>query len=369
MIKRIYLDNNASTAVAPEVKEALIAALESYGNPSSLHEEGRQARALLNQSRAVIAEKLEVKPGEIVFTSGGTESMNTLIRGLLKGKKQGHIISSSAEHACVLESLAALEAEGFNVTYLNPGFYGAVTSDQILEALTPTTVMIVLMAANNETGVITPIEEIAKVAYQHQIPFAVDGVCAFGKIDLKMFPGISGIGFSAHKFHAPKGVGFFALHSKAPFSPLIVGGEQEQSRRGGTVAAPLIAAMAMGVKLLSSNYYPKIGQLRDLFEKLLKERIPGVEVNGEGPRICNTSNLYFPGVEGETLIQQLDMRGIACSHGSACSSGALEPAKVLIAMGYPRKRVISSIRFSLSRMTTEEEVLAAVEIIVGLVSA
>ncbi len=366
MNKRIYLDNNATTAVAPEVKDVLISSLDLFGNPSSLHEEGRQARALLNQSRTIISEKLGVKPTEIVFTSGGTESMNTLIQGVLKGVSHGHIISSTVEHACVMEALKKLETQGFEVTYLNPGSYGAATAEQVESAIRPSTKLITLMAANNETGVITPVEQIAAIAAGYQIPFVVDGVCAFGKMDLKIVRGISGMGFSAHKFHAPKGIGFFTLNSKTPFAPLIVGGEQEQGRRGGTVPVPLIAAMAKAVELIQPESIQYIRELRDLFERLLTEKIPGLLVNGDGPRICNTSNLYLPGVEGELLIQQLDLRGVACSHGSACSSGALEPSKVLIGMGYSRQRAASSLRFSFSRMTQPAEIQAAVDIITNL---
>lgn len=365
MKKRIYLDNNASTPLDPEVKNVLVNTLEVFGNPSSLHEEGRKAKAILNASRAVIAEKLQVKPTEIVFTSGGTESMNTLIHGVLGKHSAGHIISSSVEHACVAETLKKLESQGYDVTYLSPGPYGAVSVKQVQEAIRPNTVLITLMAANNETGVLTDIEAVGKVAAQHQIPFVVDGVCALGKCKLAITGGITGMGFSAHKFHAPKGVGFIYIASKAAYKPLIVGGEQEQGRRGGTVAVPLVAAMAKAVELLSDNHINRMAEMRDLFEQLLKAKIPGVEVNGEGPRLCNTSNLYFEGAEGEVLLQKLDLDGVSCSHGSACSSGALEPSKVLLGMGYTKARAGSSVRFSFSRMNSVEEVHRAVDVIVG----
>lgn len=361
MDKRIYLDNNATTPLDSDVKAALVLALETFGNASSLHEEGRQAKAVLNNSRASIAKKLGVKSSEIVFTSGGTESINTLLMGVLKDNFQGHVISSTTEHACVLETLKHLESLGMTVTYLNPAFYGAVTSQQVREALRPNTRLITLMAANNETGIITPIQEIAAIASERNIPFIVDGVCAFGKMCFAVSDGVTGISFSAHKFHAPKGVGFFYLRAKTPYTPFLLGGEQEQGRRGGTVAVPLIAAMAKAVELLTPEQIVKMTELRDLFEKLLMSQLPDVHVNGEGPRICNTSNLYFQGVEGEMLLQKLDLSGIACSHGSACSSGALEPSKTLLGMGYSKERAGSSVRFSFSRMNTVEEVHVAVE--------
>lgn len=369
MNKRIYLDNNASTPTDPEVKALLLNTLENFGNASSLHEEGRHAKALLNRSRATIAEKLHVKPSEIVFTSGGTESMNTLIVGVLKGSYKGHIISSSVEHACVIETLKRLESYGMTVTYLKPDFSGAVTPAQVKDAIRPDTRLITLMAANNETGAITSYQDIAAIAFNSHIPFVIDAVCAFGKMPFKVVEGVSGVGFSAHKFHAPKGIGFFYLNAKAPFAPLIVGGEQEQGRRGGSTAVPLIAAMAHAVELFSEAAIAKMEKLRNHFEELLRASIPEVEINGEGLRLCNTSNLYFPEVEGEILLQKLDLEGVACSHGSACSSGALEPSKVLLGMGYSKERAGSSVRFSFSRMNEIDEVEDAVKRIARSVQA
>ncbi len=369
MIKRIYLDNNASTPVDPSVAAALMEALLCFGNASSLHEEGRAAKAILNKSRALIAEKIGAKPSEIVFTSCGTESMETLILGAFKDDFRGHVISSTVEHACVLETLKRLEAKGVAVSYLKPGAYGAITPEQVEKEIRKDTRLITLMAANNETGVVTPYSEIATLAHRHRIPFVVDAVCAFGKTPFAIVEGITGAGFSAHKFHAPKGVGFFYLQSKAPFSPLIVGGEQEQGRRGGSVAVPLIAAMAKAVELLTPQSMQEMEHLRCHFEALVFDALPDAEVNGTGPRIGNTSNLYFPGVEGEMLLQKLDLAGVACSHGSACSSGALEPSKVLLGMGYSKERASSSLRFSLSRMNTKEEIEEAVKRIVVAVKA
>jgi cysteine desulfurase len=369
MNKRIYLDNNASTPVDPAVIAALTDALLCFGNASSLHEEGRTAKAILNRSRALIAEKIGAKSSEIVFTSCGTESMETLILGSFKEDFRGHVISSAVEHACVLETLKRLEAKGVAVSYLKPGTYGAITAEQVENEIRPDTRLIALMAANNETGVITPYPQIAAMAHRHRIPFVVDAVCAFGKAPFTVVEGITGAGFSAHKFHAPKGTGFFYLQAKAPFSPLIVGGEQEQGRRGGSVAVPLIAAMAKAVELLTPDSMQAMEQMRHRFETLLKDALPDAEVNGTGPRIANTSNFYFPGVEGEMLLQKLDLAGVSCSHGSACSSGALEPSKVLLGMDYGKERAGSSLRFSLSRMNTREEIEDAVKRIVVAVKA
>lgn len=369
MNTRIYLDNNATTPLDPEVKTTILSLLDLYGNSSSLHEEGRSAKAALNAARATLAEKLKVKPQEIIFTSGGTESMNTLITGVLQSQSSGHIITSNVEHACVQETVKRLETRGFDVTYLSPGNYGAVTPQQVADALRPNTKLIVLMAANNETGVITDVASIARLASEKHILFVVDAVCAFGKMPLSIVEGISGMGFSAHKFHAPKGVGFMYLRSGVPFAPLLVGGEQEQGKRGGTVPVPLIGAMEKAVQLLNDAHIDHMKTLRDLFELQLMEQLPGVRINGEGPRLCNTSHLYFEGVEGELLLQKLDLKGLACSHGSACSSGALEPSKVLLGMGYTRKQAGSSVRFSFSRMNTREEVFQAVEWIKLLIAS
>lgn len=363
MKKRIYLDNNASTPIDPIVKEQLIATLDLFGNASSLHEEGRRAKGVLTEARATIAKKLKVKPAEVIFTSCGTESMVSLIFGVLNGSRCGHVISSTVEHACVMQALKRLEEEGVAVTYLKPESYGGVTLEQVQSAIRPDTRLITLMAANNETGILHPVNEIANIAKERRIPFLVDAVCAFGKCDFSIVEGMSGVGFSGHKFHAPKGVGFFYLNSRVPFTPLFVGGEQELGKRGGSVAVPLIAALAEAVELSTDEEMFKTKALRDEFEQLVLEKIPGVEVNGEGPRNSNTSNLYFNGVEGELLLQKLDMEGIACSHGSACASGALEPSKVLLGMGYNKERAGSSLRFSFSRLNTLEEVYTAVGVI------
>lgn len=361
-MKRIYLDNNATTCIAPEVYEAYIQALQRYGNPSSIHSFGRDARALIDGARDTIAQYLLVQPQEIVFTSSGTESVNTLLRGALGANPRGHVITSLCEHAAVYETLRALEDTGTRVTYLSPGPYGACTPDQVQEAITTDTRLIALMAVNNETGVKTDVEAIAAIAESHQIPCIVDAVQLLGK-DLFTIPrGVSAMAFSGHKIHAPKGVGFIVCRKHLRLTPLITGGNQELGHRAGTENAPAIAALGIAVGMLDAllpHALTTQERLRDMFESELADI---AEVNGTGPRVANTSNLYFPNTDAEGLLQALDLQGIAASHGSACATGALEPSRVLTTM-YSRDRARSSLRFSLSRYTTEPEIIQAVKII------
>lgn len=354
MNQKIYLDNNASTHVDPQVLRAMVSYMEaSYGNPSSQHAFGRHARAAVTASRDAIAHVLGVRSREIVFTSGGTEGLNLILQGL---PTPGHIIASDVEHAAVFETLKVLEKRGFQVTYLKAGVHGAVTPDAVQKALTADTRLIALMSVNNETGVKTDIESIASIALRAGVPFLVDAIAQLGKEPVRIFEGVSVMCFSGQKIHAPMGTGFVYISSGFKLNPLLFGGEQENGRRAGTENVPGIIALAEAVKLFNPESSIRMAKLRDRLEQGLREKIPGIMINGEGPRICNVSNISFPGADGEALLASLDMARIAASHGSACSSGALEPSRILMNMGYPKDRVRSAIRFSLSRFTTEQEI-------------
>jgi cysteine desulfurase len=369
---QIYLDNNASTAIDPRVLEVVIKDLkETVGNPSSIHAYGQQARRKLNKSRQAIASALGVKPNEIIFTSGGTEGANFALRGLLSSLNPGHIISSSVEHACVYETLKLQQKRGFEVAFLSPGSHGAIIPEAIRKAIRPNTQLISLMAVNNETGVKTDIEAIAAIAQESKIPFVVDGVALLGKELFTIPAGVTAMFFSGHKIHAQKGIGFVVIRSKVKIDPLLLGGAQEFGRRAGSENLSGIAGLAEAIRLLDTELpevTERMGELRDHFERSLLTGLSGVNVNGEGLRICNTSNLCFTGVEGETLLAALDLAGIAVSHGSACASGALEPSRILLNMGLSQADAASSLRFSLSRFTTQEEIDRCIEVIIGLVN-
>lgn len=355
------------------VVEAMIAALTSdeEGNPSSLHSFGQKAKYRLAQARQTVASYVGVRPQEVIFTSGGTEGINLLLRGLLPPGGRGHLITSDVEHSCVYATAKALESSGLHSSFLDVGRFGAATAEAVQQALRRDTRLILLMAVNNETGVKTDIAGIAAIAKEANIPFFVDGVALMGKEEIVIPPGVTAMAFSGHKFHAPKGIGFVVVRSHQKLSPLHTGGDQEYGRRGGTENLPGIAGLARAIELLKEELpeaTSRMAVLRDRLEVGLMQRIPGVSVNGEGPRICNTSNLTFPGVEGEMLLAALDLAGIAVSHGSACASGALEPSRVLLNMGYSKSEAASSIRFSLSRFTTAEEIDCCIEHLVNIVT-
>lgn len=371
-MKRIYLDHNASTFLDPSVLQVLIKELEEEeGNPSSTHFHGQQCRRKLEQSRLTIARFFHVKPNEVIFTSGGTEGANLLIQGIMLQHPKGHVISSGAEHACVYQTLKDFEKKGTAVTFLPAGLKGAVEPGELERAIRPETRLITLMAVNNETGVLTDIESIAAIAQKHQIPFVVDGVAWLGKEIIQIPPDVSALFFSGHKIHAPKGVGFCICRQSLRLTPLFVGGGQEQNRRAGTENLPGIVALAEAVRCLENGQEQIISQmrlLRDQFEHRIMLALPNVIINGSGQRASNTSNLAFLGVDGETLLMNLDSEGISVSHGSACSSGALEPSRVLLEMGVPLAQARVSLRFSLSRITTESELTTAADTIIHLVN-
>lgn len=358
---QIYLDNNATTALDEKVFEACSSELcEVPSNPSSVHSFGRAARNRLIIAREQVAKAFFVKPTEVIFTSGGTESLNMVLKGL---KNNAHIITSNVEHAAVFNTLKLFE----NVTYLDAGPYGAVKPKAVLEALRPNTCLITLMAANNETGVKTDLASIAAIAKSHKIPFVVDAVSWIGKEPFEMHEGISAICLSGHKFHAPKGIGALILRKELKIEPLITGGHQEFEKRGGTENLAGIIGLAKALSLCNEGSTTYMCHLRNHFEKEVLRSISDVTINGTGPRICNVSNLSFHGVEGEVLLMKLDLMGIYASHGSACSSGALEPSRILLNMGLGKETAASSLRFSLSRFTTLKEIDHTLSILQDLV--
>jgi len=355
------------------VLQAFIYAAENYvGNPSSTHAEGRVVRSALMQVRETIAEYLGVRSKEIIFTSGGTEAINMVVRGIFAcdgSSKKGHIITSNVEHPALLESVQWLERQGVEASYLSPGATGALQPPQVLEAIRPNTRLIALMAVNNETGVKTNIEEIADLAKKAHIPFVVDGVALLGKEHFSIPDGVSAMFFSGHKLHAPKGVGFVYLRSRLKFFPFLTGGSQEFNKRAGSENLPAIIALAKAVSLLEEelpNATHHMQYLRDKLENTLRSRVPEIIVNGQGARIANTTNLSFVGYEGEMLLAKLDLAGIAVSHGSACSSGSLQPSRILQNMGIAPEVAAASLRFSLSRFTTEQEIDHTLDILLKL---
>jgi len=363
-MKKIYLDNNATTPLAPEVLAVLAKAFaDDLVNPSSMHWFGQRAKAQLSLAREKIAAFLGIHPREVLFTSGGTESINFLMRGIAGHLPKGKIITSNVEHSAVEATLEVLEKEGWLIERLPVGLYGAVKEDQVRAAIDDKTRCIVLSAVNSETGIKAPIEEIASLADQMGIPFIVDGVAWLGKASFTLHPGVTGIAFSSHKIHGPKGVGLAVVRSSLKKIPsLLTGGSQEFGKRAGTENLEGILGLATAVELLETALPQAelhMKNVRDRLEKALIEQC-GAIINGDGPRICNTSNLAFPGIDGETLLIHLDLVGIAVSHGSACSSGSLEPSRVLLNMGLPREIVRSSIRFSISRFTSMEEIEEAI---------
>jgi cysteine desulfurase len=369
--KKIYLDNNATTSVDPRVAQAISEELAMPpSNPSSVHYFGQEAKKRLVHAREIIGHYLNVKPHEVIFTSGGTESMNLLISGIIGEKQDSHLITSDVEHACVDQLLRNHAKRGIPISFLSSGLWGAVHVDAIRSAIRPNTRAIILSAVNNETGVKHDLEAIGALALKHHVLLIVDGVALLGKETFVIPKGVSAMGFSSHKFHGPKGVGFAFIRSDLSFPPHLAGGNQEYGRRAGTENLPGIIGLSCAISLLNSELpaaTEQMRRLRDHLEHKLCSQLDPVVINGQGPRIVNTSNLSFPGIQGEDLLMSLDLSGIAVSHGSACSSGSLEPSRVLTNMGVPIHIARSAIRFSLSRKTTEEEINQTIRSVVTLV--
>jgi cysteine desulfurase len=367
-MQRIYLDNNATTSLDLQVFKAMVQELRAPpSNPSSIHWFGQQAKSRLNQARRTVAECLKTTPEEILFTSGGTEGINYLLRGL---KPKGHIITTKIEHSAVYKTVLDLEGKGLAVSYIPVGLWGAPTPEQVEAEIRPDTIAIILSASNGETGVKLDLEGVAAVAEKRNIPLFIDAVAYIGKEPLFIPKAVTGLAISAHKFHGPKGIGAVMVRPHLKLSPSLTGGNQETSKRAGTENLAGILGLAEAMLILKErqdSITQTLFDLRKHFEQGIFSHIPDVIVHGEGPRISNTSNLAFLGVDGETLLMQLDLAGIAVSHGSACSAGAIEPSRILSHMGIDRKTARSSIRFSFSRMNTREEIDTALERIIEIV--
>lgn len=368
MNERIYLDNNATTPIDPDALDAMIGELAAHPhNPSSIHSFGQEGKKILADSRHALASFLNVKPNEILFTSGGTEGMNFLIRRTLP-RPTAHIIASPIDHPCVFNTLEDLRKGGAHISYLPIDSYGAPKVKDLQQALQPNTSLVVLSAANSETGIKLDIEEVAATCKRAHIPLILDGVALIGKEPFSIPEGVSAMAFSGHKFHGPQGIGFVFVRSQLKISPLLTGGGQEKNLRSGTENLAGIVGMTRALTLFDQKEdFAYMLALREQFEAQLIQEIPDLEINGEGPRLPNTSNLYFPGVDAESLLISLDMERIAASYASACTAGALEPSRVLLNMGYSKERAGSSLRFSFSRMNTPKEIQKATEVIITLV--
>jgi len=370
----IYFDNNATTRVAPEVLDEMLPYLEGfYGNPSSMHTFGGQLYRKVEEARSRVAQLVGAEPEEIIFTSCGTESDNTAIMSSVEsspGKR--HIITTRVEHPAVLNFCKHLSRKGFRVTFVPVNNYGQMNIEELLKVIDDDTALVSIMYANNETGVIFPVAEIGEILKKRRILFHTDAVQAVGKIpiDVKTLP-VDMLSLSGHKLHAPKGIGTLYVRKGTRFYPFMIGGHQERGRRAGTENVASIIGLGKACELASKNLGNEVTYLKGLRDKLetaLIKLCPDVRVNGDiNSRLPNTTNLSFEYVEGEAILLRLNEYGICASSGSACTSGSLEPSHVLRAMGVPFTAIHGSIRFSLSRYNTAEEIDRVIEIMPGVI--
>jgi cysteine desulfurase len=371
-MERFYFDHNSTTPVSAKVLEAMAACLgEVHGNASSIHYYGQAAKQKLEQARRELADALGCLTAEIVFVSGGTEADNLALFGT--AGNAAHMITTAVEHPAVLSACAQLERQGCAVTYLAPGSDGAVDPDDVRRALRPDTRLVSVMHANNETGVVQPVEQIARIAREAGVAMHSDGVQSFGKLSVDMRDlGVDLYSISGHKFYGPKGVGALYVRSGTAVKPLLWGGHHEGDRRAGTqnvAGAVALACAARSAQAEREAQSQRLGGLRDRLEARILERVPSAGVNGgRAPRVPNTTNIWFDGVQGEALVIALDLAGFAVSSGSACSSGAAEPSHVLSAMGLSDERARASLRFSLGRSNTVEQVDALAEAVAQAVA-
>ncbi len=374
-MKRVYFDNNATTPLAPEVFEAMRPyMLEDYGNASSIHWFGQRAKAGIEKAREQVARLLGARPSEIVFTSGGTESDNAAILGIVEAARgeRKHVVTTAIEHPAVLSTAKLLERRGVGVTYVRVGPSGVVDPADVERALRPETVLISVMHANNELGTVQPLEEIGRMARERDIYFHTDAVQSVGKIPVDVEKlGVDLLALSAHKLNGPKGVGALYVRKGTTLRPLLHGGHHERDRRPGTENVAGIVGLGWAAENARTHLTEEndhVAALRDRLEAGILSGVPLVAVNGDRThRVPNTTNLTFDYIEGEGLVIAMDLRGIACSTGSACSSGSLEPSHVLSAIGLRPEQARASIRFSLGRFNTDEDVDAALKILPGVV--
>jgi cysteine desulfurase len=367
-MRRVYLDNNATTPVLPEVLAAMQPYFgEHFGNASSIHHHGQETRAAVERARESVVAFLGCRSSEIVFTSGGTEGDNLAISGMVEPGQ--HLITSTIEHHAVLNSCRHWEAMGVEVTYIPVAGRGQVDPDDVRRALRPNTRLITIMMANNETGVLQPVEEIGRVAAEADVYFHTDAVQAAGKvaIDVKRI-GCDLLSISGHKMHAPQGVGALYVKKGTVLRPMLHGGSHERSRRAGTENVPGIVALGKAAEIAREAFVrgdlDRMTALRDRLEQTLRGTVEGTAVNGQGaPRVPNTTSVSFDCIEGEALVIALDLKGLAVSTGAACSSGASEPSHVLTAMGLRPEQARGSLRFSLGKQNTSEDVEFALSLI------
>ena len=375
-MNRIYLDFNATTPVEPSVLDAMLPYFSAeFGNAASIHTVGQRARAAVETARDQVAALLGARSQEIVFTSGGTESDNHAIFGIIRSAPGAtkHVITTNIEHEAVLNTCQALEKEGIAVTYLPVNRDGVITADQVEEALRPHTALVTVMHANNELGSIQPLAQIGKLAAQRDVYFHTDAVQSAGKIPLDARTlGVDLLSISGHKLYAPKGIGALYIRGGSRLQQLLYGGHHQRGFRPGTENVPGIVGLGKAAELARLSLESdsaRVGALRDKLEQSLAAKIPDSHINAaNAPRTFNTTNLTFPGIEGEALVIALDLKGICVSTGAACSSGAVEPSHVLTAIGLSAEDARASIRFSLGRHTTAAEIDYALEAVPAAVS-
>lgn len=366
----IYLDYNATTPLCDAAREAMEPCFnKNFGNASSIHRAGRNARAVVDNARDKIAALIKAKPNEIVFSGGGTESCNLAVLGLARCRLDGggHIICEKTEHHAVLHAVEHLEKhEGFEVTWLDTSNDGVIDLDQLAKSIRPETRLVSVMTANNETGVIQPMREISKICRDRGVLLHSDCVQAFGKIDIDISL-VDAASFAAHKFYGPKGAGFLFLRSGLSLQPVLFGGAHENQRRPGTENVPAIAGMAAAAEFVLANRQAEQNRLlkfRDELWNLISQNVPDAKLNGENaPRLANTLNVSLLGVDSEMLLIALDLKGVCASSGSACMVGSVSASHVLLAMGLPVERARSAVRLSLGKQTTAEEIAATGKIV------
>ncbi|HUK30190.1 MAG TPA: IscS subfamily cysteine desulfurase [Candidatus Acidoferrum sp.] len=376
-MRRVYFDHNATTPVDPEVLAAMLPYFTAeFGNASSIHFFGQETRGAVERARQSVAALLGAQAGEITFTGGGTESDNLAILGAIgdsRGGEKKHVITTQIEHSAALNSCEALAKRGFDVTFLPVSRDGVLDPADVLRAIRPETALITVMHANNEIGAIQPLEEIGRIAAEADVWFHTDAVQSTGKIPVDVNKlGVDLLSLSAHKIYGPKGVGALYVRKGTPLEPVLFGGHHERDRRPGTENVPGIVGLGRAAEIarekLSSDA-ERISRLRDRFERGVLAAVTDARVNGAGAsRVPNTSNIMFPGIASESLLISLDLKGLACSSGSACSSGAVTPSHVLTALGLNASEARSSLRFSLGRHTTDDDVDFALSVIPGEVA-
>ena len=375
-MRRVYFDCNATTPVDREVLDAMLPFFtEGYGNASSIHSAGQNARAAVEAARESVATLIGAKPSEIVFTSGGTEADNLAVLGFVAAmrREKKHVICSAIEHHAVLNAVEAIEKQGVEVTWLPVSSDGIVDPEDVRRALRPETVLITVMHANNELGTIQPIAEIGHIAFESNVYFHSDAVQSAGKIPIDVNElKVDFLALSAHKLCGPKGVGAVYVRESTPFEPLFFGGTHERDRRPGTENVPGIVGFGKAAEIARVHIVsdpPRLAALRDRFEQGILTRVPESHVNGgRTRRVANTTSITFPHAAGESLVIAFDLQGVQCSGGAACSSGAVLPSHVLHAIGLPRDEAKSTLRFSLGRFTSDEDIDYALETIPAVVA-